>query len=246
MPCSVMAAASLRSTVHRPTPLDAIAIKKFDDKGNVTGERIFVGLFTSNAYSMSPRRIPVLRRKVDEVVAQSGFDPRSHSGKALLIKTPWELFNDYFERITPNRDQGEFWVTTGRINEIWQSGFDDIRKPYTDNRWPDTFAEINPTDAAEYGIESGDEIRMYSEPENGAILTVRNAEQADMWREDGTHEHVGCCTVQDLGDDEETDYALWAGTLDSSGTYYIVVEPAKDVVGPVSYMFTIEGEGPSY
>ena len=75
---------SLRSTVHRPAPLDAVAVKKFDGDGNVIGERIFVGLFTSAAYSMSPRRIPVLRRKVDEVVARSGFDPRSHSGKALL------------------------------------------------------------------------------------------------------------------------------------------------------------------
>ncbi len=75
---------SLRSTVHRPTPLDAIAIKKFDAKGKVTGERIFVGLFTSSAYSMSPRRIPVLGQKVNEVLARSGFDPRSHSGKALM------------------------------------------------------------------------------------------------------------------------------------------------------------------
>jgi arsenite oxidase large subunit len=88
---------------------------------------------------------------------------RSHSGKALFIKTPWELFNDFYERITPDREKGEFWVTTGRINEIWQSGFDDRRKPYLENRWPDTFAEIHPDDAAEYGIESGDEIRMFSD-----------------------------------------------------------------------------------
>ncbi len=75
---------SLRSTVHRPAPLDAIAVKKFDKDGKVIGESVFVGLFTSAAYSMSPRRIPVLRRKVDEVMSRSGFDPRSHSGKALM------------------------------------------------------------------------------------------------------------------------------------------------------------------
>ena len=88
------------------------------------------------------------------------------------------------------------------------------------------------------------EIRMYTAPEDGAILTVRNAEQAQKWREDGTHEHVGCCTVQDLAG-EETDYALWAGELFSSGTYYLVVEHDKNVSGPVNYMFTIEGEGVS-
>ena len=88
---------------------------------------------------------------------------RSHSSKALFIKTPWELFSDFYERITPDHSKGEFWITTGRVNEIWQSVFDDRRKPYMANRWPDTFAEINPVDAAEYNIESGDKIRMFSD-----------------------------------------------------------------------------------
>jgi arsenite oxidase large subunit len=88
---------------------------------------------------------------------------RSHSSKALFIKTPWELFSDFYERIKPDRAKGEFWITTGRVNEVWQSLFDDQRKPYIANRWPDTFAEINPVDATEYNIESGDEIRMFSD-----------------------------------------------------------------------------------
>jgi len=75
---------SLRSTVHRPVPLDAIAVKRFDKDGNVVGEQIFVGLFTSAAYSMSPRRIPALRSKVQDVMDRAGFDPQSHSGKALM------------------------------------------------------------------------------------------------------------------------------------------------------------------
>ncbi len=59
-------------------------MKKFDADGKVTGEQIFVGLFTSAAYSMSARRIPTLRSKVQEVLDRAGFDPKSHSGKALL------------------------------------------------------------------------------------------------------------------------------------------------------------------
>ena len=31
--------------------MDTIGVKKFDDKGKVIGERLFVGLFTSVAYS---------------------------------------------------------------------------------------------------------------------------------------------------------------------------------------------------
>ena len=76
--------ANLRSTVHRAVYLDAIGVKRFDAEGRVTGERLFVGLFTSTAYSRSPRDIPLLRRKVERVVARAGFEPNSHDGKALL------------------------------------------------------------------------------------------------------------------------------------------------------------------
>ena len=65
-----------RATVHRAVPLDTIAVKDFDAKGNVTGERLFVGLFTSMAYSRSPSEIPLLRQKVDAALKLSGFSPR--------------------------------------------------------------------------------------------------------------------------------------------------------------------------
>ena len=85
----------------------------------------------------------------------------SHSGKALLFKAPWELFADYYARIQPR--EGEFWVTSGRINEIWQSAFDDVRKPYIRQRWPEQWVEIHPADAGRLGIESGDRVRIESD-----------------------------------------------------------------------------------
>ncbi|HJQ59466.1 MAG TPA: NAD-glutamate dehydrogenase, partial [Vineibacter sp.] len=64
--------------------LDVIAVKTYDAKGKVTGERRFAGLFTSSAYHASPRDIPLLRRKVEAVIDRAGYDPSSHDGKALL------------------------------------------------------------------------------------------------------------------------------------------------------------------
>ena len=87
----------------------------------------------------------------------------SQSGKTVLSKSPWELFADFFERIMPDPAKGELWLGNGRINEIWQSYFDDRRKPYLRNRWPDTFVEVHPQDAARYGVESGDEVRLFSD-----------------------------------------------------------------------------------
>ncbi|GAB5387578.1 MAG: NAD-glutamate dehydrogenase [Alphaproteobacteria bacterium] len=71
------------STVHRPVQMDAVAVKRYDKDGNVTGERLFIGLFTSVAYSRSARDIPFLTGKVDRVLRASGMVPNSHDGKAL-------------------------------------------------------------------------------------------------------------------------------------------------------------------
>ncbi len=72
-----------RSTVHRRVPLDILTIKSFNAKGAVIGERVFVGLFTSGAYSRSPSDIPYLRGKVQRALERSELGPRSHDGKAL-------------------------------------------------------------------------------------------------------------------------------------------------------------------
>ncbi|MFH8500001.1 NAD-glutamate dehydrogenase [Streptomyces coeruleorubidus] len=80
----VLTKANSRSTVHRPSYLDYIGVKKFDAEGNVVGERRFLGLFSSAAYTESVRRVPVIRRKVEEVLEQAGFSPHSHDGRDLL------------------------------------------------------------------------------------------------------------------------------------------------------------------
>ncbi|MHC3473880.1 NAD-glutamate dehydrogenase [Streptomyces sp. 7R007] len=80
----VLTKANSRATVHRPSYLDYIGVKKFDADGNVVGERRFLGLFSSAAYTESVRRVPVIRRKVDEVLRRAGFSPNSHDGRDLL------------------------------------------------------------------------------------------------------------------------------------------------------------------
>ncbi|MEV6654594.1 NAD-glutamate dehydrogenase [Streptomyces sp. NPDC051219] len=80
----ILTKANSRSTVHRPSYLDYVGVKKFDDNGNVIGERRFLGLFSSAAYTESVRRVPVIRRKVAEVLEGAGFSPHSHDGRDLL------------------------------------------------------------------------------------------------------------------------------------------------------------------
>ncbi|MDG1311226.1 MAG: NAD-glutamate dehydrogenase [Porticoccaceae bacterium] len=75
---------SERSRVHRDVYSDYIVVKRFNKQGQPFGEVRFLGLYTSQFYSYSPRRIPLLRKKVNWVMEHSGFSPNSHDGKALM------------------------------------------------------------------------------------------------------------------------------------------------------------------
>ena len=76
--------ANRRSSVHRAVHMDTIGVKKYDTTGNVIGERLFVGLFTSSVYHQTAEEIPLLRRKIRNVISRTGFPMVSHNGKALL------------------------------------------------------------------------------------------------------------------------------------------------------------------
>ncbi len=80
----VITKANTTATVHRATYLDYVGVKTYDAKGQVTGEKRFIGLWTSSAYSRNPREIPVLRHKVDKVIEHYGLKPSSHDGKAVM------------------------------------------------------------------------------------------------------------------------------------------------------------------
>lgn len=80
----VMSKTNNLATVHRNAYTDYIGIKRFNDKGEVIGERRIIGLYTSAAYHTNPKQIPFLRHKVALVMENSKLNPRSHSGKVLL------------------------------------------------------------------------------------------------------------------------------------------------------------------
>ncbi|MGP0094907.1 MAG: NAD-glutamate dehydrogenase [Xanthobacteraceae bacterium] len=80
----IVTKANIRSRVHRRAYLDSIGVKRFNVGGSLAGEFRIAGLFTSTAYTRSVASIPYLRRKVDTVLSRAGFDPSSHSGKALV------------------------------------------------------------------------------------------------------------------------------------------------------------------
>ncbi len=79
-----VAKANVKSKIHRRVYLDYVGVKMLNAQGELEGELRVVGLFTSTAYTGSTRAVPYLRHKVARVFERAGFDPASHSGKALM------------------------------------------------------------------------------------------------------------------------------------------------------------------
>jgi glutamate dehydrogenase len=75
--------AMTRATVHRPAWLDYIAVKRFDESGQVVGEARFLGLYTATAYLAPVGEIPQVRSRVAAVMAAAGVVPDSHAAKSL-------------------------------------------------------------------------------------------------------------------------------------------------------------------
>ncbi len=73
-----------KSTVHRPGYMDYVGVKQIDDGGQVVGERRFLGLYTDSAYTSNTRTIPLLRRKIDNVIRRSSYHEHSHAARALV------------------------------------------------------------------------------------------------------------------------------------------------------------------
>ncbi len=79
----IVTKANSRSTVHRPSYLDYVAVKRLSPGGETVGEYRLLGLYTHAAFSESIKSIPVLRRKLAEVLEVSAMAADSHDGKEV-------------------------------------------------------------------------------------------------------------------------------------------------------------------
>lgn len=77
--------ATSRSTVHRPVFMDYIGIKQYNKEGKVTGEKRFLGLYNSIAYSCLLNEIPMVATKIKQLQDKFAFKTNSHSARALLF-----------------------------------------------------------------------------------------------------------------------------------------------------------------
>lgn len=79
----IIAKTHTKSTVHHPGYTDYVGVKRFNEKGELIGERRFIGLYTSSAYHSNTKLIPFVRHKVSKILEDLRFPPDSHDGKEV-------------------------------------------------------------------------------------------------------------------------------------------------------------------
>ena len=72
------------STVHRRVPMDYVAVRRVDADGRTVGELLLLGLFTSQAYMEQAGRIPLLRRKLRQILDVEDLIEGSHDYKTAV------------------------------------------------------------------------------------------------------------------------------------------------------------------
>ncbi|MBI4512509.1 MAG: NAD-glutamate dehydrogenase, partial [Gemmatimonadetes bacterium] len=85
-PLLLVSKSNAESRVRRRARMDYIGIKKLDE--GVIGEHRFLGLFTRKAYAEPAAQIPVLRRKLEQILAAERVPKGSHDYEAIVA-----LFN---------------------------------------------------------------------------------------------------------------------------------------------------------
>ncbi|MEJ2482981.1 MAG: NAD-glutamate dehydrogenase [Gemmatimonadota bacterium] len=85
-PMLIVSKTNALSPVHRRVRMDDISVKRIGSEGEVEGERRFLGLFTAKAFAQDASRIPILRRKLREILEAEQVDKGSHD-HGLVVRT---------------------------------------------------------------------------------------------------------------------------------------------------------------
>jgi len=75
---------STPSVIHRAAHMDWLIIKRFDLNDNYVGTTNFLGFFTSSVYYQSTRSIPLIRSKVNNVLARYKHPEHSYNHKEMV------------------------------------------------------------------------------------------------------------------------------------------------------------------
>jgi arsenite oxidase large subunit len=81
-------------------------------------------------------------------------------GKAEFKPAPWPGLP---KQVADQKAKYRFWINNGRSNEVWQTAYHDQYDQFVMGRYPMAYVEMNPDDARELGVQSGDVVELYND-----------------------------------------------------------------------------------
>lgn len=119
-PLLIVSKTNAESPVRRRARMDYVGIKRLADDGTIRGEHRLLGLFTAKAYNQEASTIPILRRKLREILEQEGAPKGSHDYNLIF-----QTFNSMpkEELFLASVDELRAVIDTVRETE----GADDVR-----------------------------------------------------------------------------------------------------------------------
>ena len=81
----IVSRTNAKSTVHRQVRMIYIGVKKVGGDGRILGEHRFIGLFAQKAYAQPATTIPVLRRKLRQILEREDIVDHSYDERALRV-----------------------------------------------------------------------------------------------------------------------------------------------------------------
>lgn len=91
----VITKSTTRSTVEKYGRYDRVAVRLYNEDGNLVGAHLFIGHFTVLAHSRGAFDIPYVRGRAAYVLDQAGYLPGSHNYRAII-----QILNSYpFEEL---------------------------------------------------------------------------------------------------------------------------------------------------
>ncbi len=83
-PLLVIARTTAVAPVHRQVRMEYVGVKKLDRAGRVRGEFRLLGLFTWKAYAEEASEVPILRKRLQQVLQAERVVPDSHEHREIV------------------------------------------------------------------------------------------------------------------------------------------------------------------
>lgn len=135
--------------------------KKIDSQGGANGHLLTYDVLRK--MGTNGIQLPV-REENGKIVGtpMSYTDGKAHtSDHRFTFKS--SPYNGLPKMVEQQKSKYDFWINSGRANDVWQSAYHDKFNEKITGRYPLAFIEINPQDAKKLGIDSGDVVEVYND-----------------------------------------------------------------------------------